>query len=226
MSIQALVLALTAVIRPTSAAALVAILRTKDPQRLLAAYLAGGLAFSVGVGALVVTALSELPSADSGSVTRPVLGLVLGVCALAYAAAVGIGLLPRRTAEDLPAADSWMRRRLHHLKPSTAATAGVLTHLPGLVYLAALNLIVVSSKSVLIGVVQVLIYNGIWFSMAIAALVLSVRRPGAIEELLDTGGSWVRDHQRVLTVVVCAAMGAYLVVDGTLELIRHPTLSA
>jgi hypothetical protein len=60
MSAEALVLALTTVVRPTSLAAVVAMLSTQHPQRLLAIYVAAGLAFSLAVGTLVVVLLGGL----------------------------------------------------------------------------------------------------------------------------------------------------------------------
>ena len=66
---------------------------------------------------------------------------------------------------------------MQDLSPSRAAMAGVLTHLPGLIYLAALNAIVGDARGPLNGIVQVSIYNAIWFSMPIAVLVLSVHHP-------------------------------------------------
>ena len=82
---------------------------------------------------------------------------------------------------------SWMRRRLQDLSPSGAATAGVLTHLPGLVSLAALNAIAESATGTLNGVVQVLILFSTrsGSARAIVALVLSIYRPTASGEQFD-----------------------------------------
>ena len=67
MSTEALVLALTTVIRPTSAAAVFAMLSTPRPQRLLVAYLVAGLGFSLAVGTLVVVLLGGLQSTRTSS---------------------------------------------------------------------------------------------------------------------------------------------------------------
>jgi hypothetical protein len=214
-----LVLALSAVVRPTSAAAVVAMLSTRHPQRLLVAYILAGLAFSLAVGTLVVVLLQGLGSA-SGSSRRPLVDTVLGAGALGYAAAVGFGRLPRRRDERAPESSTWMRRRLQHLSPTGAAAAGVLTHLPGLVYLAALNAIVGNATGTLNGLVQVVVYNTIWFSLAIVALVLSVYRPTVFRERLDEMATWARRHRRVITVVLFGALGGYLLVVGVLGLVR------
>ena len=57
MSPEVLLLALSTVIRPTTVAALFAILAHSHPHRLLVAYIVGGLAFSLTVGALIVVLL-------------------------------------------------------------------------------------------------------------------------------------------------------------------------
>jgi len=217
MSAEALVLALTAVVRPTSAAAVVAMLSTRHPQRLLVAYLVAGLAFSLAVGTLVVVVLGGLHSTRASTAVRPLFDLVLGVCALACAAGAWIGWLPpsRGAAAEQ---DSWMRRRLRDLSLSRAAAVGVLTHLPGLVYLAALNAIVGTAAGIADGVLQVVVYNAIWFSVAIVALVLSVYRPTVSRDFLEHLASWIRRHLRVIIVGFCGALGGYLVVRGVLGL--------
>jgi hypothetical protein len=219
MSTEAVVLALTAVIRPTSAAAVFAMLSTPRPQRLLVAYLLAGLAFSLTVGTLVVVLLGGLQSTRASSAVHPLLDLVLGACALGCAASAWIGWIPRSRPRDSAEPDSWLRRRLADPSPSRAAAAGVLTHLPGLVYLAALNAIAASAGGTASGVLQVVVYNGIWFSLAIVALVLSVYRPTVSREFLERVISWTRQHVRVITVGFFGALGGYLVVVGVLGLV-------
>jgi len=60
MSPEVLLLALSTVIRPTTVAALFAILAQSHPHRLLVAYIVGGLAFSLTVGVAVVVLLRGL----------------------------------------------------------------------------------------------------------------------------------------------------------------------
>ena len=216
MSTEALVLALTTVIRPTSAAAVFAMLSTPRPQRLLVAYLVAGLGFSLAVGTLVVVLLGGLQSTRTSSAVRPLLDLVLGTCALGCAVSAWIGWLPRSRPRGSAEPDSWLRRRLTDMSRSGAATAGVLTHLPGLVYLAALNAIAASARGTANGVLQVVVYNGIWFSVAIGALVLSVYRPTVSRDFLERVISWTRDHQRMITTGFFGALGGYLVVVGVL----------
>lgn len=218
MNPEAFALALTTVVRPTSAAAVVAMLATARPRRLLVAYIVAGLAFSLGVGTVVVVLVQGL-GPSTGTSGRPMFDIVLGAMALAYAAAGTFGWLPARRVGRAPGS-GWMRRRLEHLSPPVAAAAGVVTHLPGLVYLAALNAIVDDTAHAVDGVVQVVLYNVIWFSLPIVALVLSKYRPVESRQCLEDVGAWIRRHQRVLTVVFLGGLGIYLVVIGVLGLLR------
>jgi Sap, sulfolipid-1-addressing protein len=235
VSTEALVLALTAVVRPTSAAAIIAMLSTRRPHGLLACYILAGLVVSLTVGVLVVVLAQQLSPATARA-GRPIVETVLGVASLLYASVVWLRLLPRRRADrvvaDSVVADSvvadrggsgspsWMQRWLQDLSPSGAATAGVLTHLPGLVYLAALNAIAGSATGTLNGAVQVLIYNAIWFSLPIVALTLSIYRPTASREQFDRAALWARQHRRAIIVAFFGALGAYLLVTGGADLAR------
>jgi len=220
VSTEALVLALTTVVRPMSAAAVVAMLSTAQPRRLLVSYIVAGLAFSLAVGTVVVLLVQGLgPSTDRG---RPLVDTALGALALAYAAAAAFGWLPRRRVAR-PPGSGWMRQRLQHLSPAAAAAAGVVTHLPGLVYLAALNAIVGDAVGTVDAVVQVVFYNAIWFSLPIVALVMSQYRPALAKQRLAELGAWTRRNQRVLTIVFLVGLGGYLLVIGVLGLMYPPT---
>jgi hypothetical protein len=219
MSTEALVLAATTVIRPTSSAAVLAMLATRRPQTLLVAYILAGLAFSLAVGTLVVVLLGGLHSTSASRPVRPLLDLLLGVSALVYAATLSLGRGPRRISG--PAThDGWMRRRLTNLSPPGAAAAGVFTHLPGVVYLAALNAIAASATGTADGMLQVVLYNAIWFSLAILALALSVYRPTVPRELLEPVVTWAQRNMRMITIGFCGGLGGYLLVVGVLGLAR------
>jgi hypothetical protein len=73
VSPEALVLALTTIVRPTSTAAVVAMLSTRRPRQLLAAYILGGLVFSLAVGMLVVVLLQGFSPASSPPAERPLI---------------------------------------------------------------------------------------------------------------------------------------------------------
>jgi hypothetical protein len=222
VSTEALVLAVSAIIRPTALAALFAILATRDPRRLLIAYLAGGLGFTLAVGALVVVLLQGLATHTASTTSRPLLDVVLGAAALAYAVAAWARWPTPwrfgRGTERPPHEPTWIQRRLQGLTVPGAAGAGVLTHLPGLTYLAALNAIVAASSGTVDGLVQVGVYNVIWFGTAIAALAAATHRPQLARELLGRLVARARAHRRPITVVFFGALGGYLLVTGIVDL--------
>jgi hypothetical protein len=223
VSTEALLLALSAILRPTALAALFAILASRNPRRLLTAYLVGGLVFTLAIGVLVVVLLQGLNARTATSTSRPVVDVVLGVAALAYAAAAWARLPSpwpfSRGSERPPDEPTWMQRRLQGLTVRGAAGAGVLTHLPGLTYLAALNAIVASASEAVDGVIQVAVYNAIWFSTAIAALVLAAHRPQLAREVLERLVAWIRTHRRPITVLFFGGLGGYLLGTGIAVLV-------
>jgi Sap, sulfolipid-1-addressing protein len=224
MSSEVLLLALSTVIRPTTVAALFAILAQSHPHRLLVAYILGGLAFSLTVGVAVVVLLRGIGLALSSSTSRPVLDIVLGGAALGYASAVWAGWQPRRSSAASPSeAPGWMHRHLRDLSVRSAAVAGVLTHLPGVIYLAALNAITGSTAGIADGLFQVAVYNAIWFSMPILALVVAQRRPDVTRDILDRLGKWMLLYRRRILVLFLGALGLYLVVSGIVHLVQSTT---
>lgn len=215
-----LVLALSSVVRPTSMAALYAMLSSRNPRRLLLAYLLAGLAFTLAVGIGVVAVLQgEVPSIATLQYPAFV-DIVLGAAALGFAVGKWTDRLPRarRDPDRSHRRGSWVRSRLDDLSTTGAALAGVVTHLPGLIYLAALNAIVATAATVAGGVVQVVVYDVIWFSTAIGTLTVSVFRPEKARDLVDRVGGWVHNHERAIVVGVFGAVGVYLLGKGIVEL--------
>ncbi|WP_181784428.1 GAP family protein, partial [Pseudonocardia pini] len=125
---------------------------------------------------------------------------------------------PHRRSTRPPDEPTWMQRRLDGLTVRGAAVAGIVTHLPGLVYLAALSAIVGSATDWLDGLFQILVYNAIWFLLPGAVLVLSLRRPELCRDLLERLGAFTRRHRRLLTVLFLGVFGGYLVWSGVAEL--------
>jgi uncharacterized membrane protein YfcA len=221
VSIQALFLSLTAIVRPTSLAALFAIMSTRHPRRLLVCYLLAGLSFSVCVGVVVVFALGEWSGWGRSRTDHPVLDVVFGCCFLVYALVI---VIRRPKTDDVtpPRPAALMGRVTAKMSPAVAALTGVITHLPGLVYLAALNAIASTQTKPVGQVLQVLLYNAVWFSLTIVALVLSVYRPSASRELLDRVGAGARRYHAPILSGCFGVLGAYLVVVGTSALVDGP----
>jgi hypothetical protein len=224
VSPEALVLALSTVVRPTSAAAVFAMLATARPARLLLAYIITGFAFSAGIGVVVVILLSGWTGPEAPDEVRAVIGIVLGAVSLGYAAGLLSGRVqqPGSDADDnilAPAADSWLGRQLAHLSVPRAAVAGVLTHVPGLFYITALNAITNSTSRIGNQLVQVSLYNAIWFALPAAALVLATRRPVELKDFLRRVTGSVARREREILITAFGLLGAYLIIKGVAVLL-------
>ena len=219
MDLDVIVLALASAPRPAGIAALYALLSASHPRRVLAAYIVAGVAFSVALGVLVVAIFqgAEIHYGDTDAAAA--IELLAGVAALGYAAGVATGRTQPPRRDESATERSGIVQKLRNPSVATASVAGVATHLPGLFYLVALNAIVADERGVVFGVVQVLVFNAIWFGAAFASVVIFLLRPGAARRMLARVNDWVRRHARATVAVVFAFAGCYLAVKGGLGLI-------
>ncbi len=219
MTLEVVVLALGSALRPAGAAALYALLSASHPRRVLVSYVVVGFLFSSAVGVLVLVVFHGAHLRHEDNVVNALVQLLGGVAALGYAAGVGSGRA-QPPSHNRSAGPSRVAEHLRNPSVATAAVAGVATHLPGLFYLVALNAIVTHRDSLAAGVVEVLLFNAIWFSAGIASVVIFLIRPGAARRALGRANDWARLHARGATVLVFGAVGAYLTINGAVHLLR------
>ena len=213
MSVDALLLALASIIRPTTLGAVYAMLSRPAARGLLRAYLITGLAFSVAVGIGVVVILHGYTTTALSAFWRAVLDIALGAAACGYA--IGAGTSRRSTRDGRPSrTTAWLQHRLDNLTATRAAMIGLVTHLPGLVYLAALNAIAASATRPLGAIAQVVTYNVIWYSVAIVAFFVSVFHPAASQDLLEKANATIRRRGRWIVVTIFGIIGVYLIGSG------------
>jgi hypothetical protein len=215
MSAEALILAVASAVRPSSSAAAVyALLAGERPRPTLATFTAIGLLFSVTVGLVIVSALHGVPLPGHASTRNAIIELAAGAAMLGFAVGAWAGRVRRprrRRAAPEPSRTVLMLRR-PTLK--VAAVAGVVTHLPGLFYLVALNSIAAASPRFAETIVDVLLYNAIWFILPIAAFFVVGEHAAGARERIDDVNAWARRHERLIVVGVFASVGTYLVVKG------------
>jgi hypothetical protein len=212
MSVQALALALLSTVRPTTAAAVWAMMAGPRPRLLLGAYLLAGMAVSLPVGIVVVVALGG--ASPRSTTNRGVLLIVLGVVALVAAGAVQLGLL-RRFRSGRAA-----RTKPRRLSPAGAAVAGILTHLPGVFYLAGLGAIVSTGAAAAAAAVQVVVYNLVWFAPALVALGVCLAGTAPPADRMAALAARARAHEDTLLTVAFGGVGAWLLAEGVLAIVR------
>jgi Sap, sulfolipid-1-addressing protein len=222
VNLEALVLGLFSGLRPgTSLAAVLVLLKTSQPQRPLFFFTAAGFASSWVIGLLVVGVFHGANVAIGGSTFTAVLDIAFGAAALGFAAGLQQGWVQPRLRRDPsePARSSRIGRRLRNPSSRVAAAAGVGTHLPGLIYLVALNAIESGRPGPIEAGLQVAIYDALWFLIPLASLVLVVVRPGVALAYLEAATAWVRRHEHAVLVTGSLALGGYLLVDGVTSLL-------
>jgi Sap, sulfolipid-1-addressing protein len=217
VTIEIILLAVATTVRPTSLAAVGALLSTVAPRRLMIFYTAAGLTFTVAVGLLIVEGFQGVDINSGTDRTKGIAEMASGIVALAFALGVLTGRIGGAQPEDAPKAGGrWDKLREHRLTPRTAALAGPATHIPGVFYLMALNVIVARQPKVLGGVIEVLIYNVIWYTIPLVALVVCVVQPAIAREAVGSIDAWAKRHARTILLAVSFGAGAGLVVRGAL----------
>jgi hypothetical protein len=216
--IEILVLALASTVRPTSLAAVSAILSQTSRSRLLLAYIAAGLAFTIAFGVVVVGAFHGIHLGTGGDRTKGIADIVAGVVALLFGCAVLSGLVRRRADHDAPGADGWKARLDRRLTVPAAAIAGPLTHIPGLFYLIALNVIAANDPRLPGGLLAVMIYDAVWFALPIAALATCIVNPDAARDAVVRVQRWTGQHSRALLLFTSFIVGVALIIRGALLL--------
>ena len=220
MNLDVLVLALASATRPAGIAALYALLSASPPRRVVVAYLVAGLTFSVALGVLVVAIFHGGGIDYRGTEVYSVIELLGGVAALGLAVGVGTGRRQLPARDEGAGERSAIIQRLRNPSVTTASVAGIATHLPGLFYLVALNAIVAEGRSLDVEVLEVLLFNVIWFGAAIASVVIFLLRPGAARRALARVDGWARRRARTITVLVFTVAGSYLVIRGVAGLVQ------
>jgi hypothetical protein len=215
---EVILLALATTVRPTSLVAVYALVAGEAPRRLMLVYIAAGLTFTIGFGLLVVGVFSGVDIRSGSGQTKAIAEIIGGAVLLVFAVLVGTGRLGGPHADDAPDAPRRWRAHLdHRVTARTAALAGPVTHIPGLFYLIALNVIVSRQPSVPGGLAEVLIYNAVWFALPIGALVICTFDPPAAQRAVDQLRQWTLRHTRTLVLVVSLVAGGSLLLRGLLS---------
>ncbi len=218
MIFEVVLLALASTVRPTSLAAVTALLGRDSSRRLMTAYVAGGLAFTFVFGVVVVGVFHGIHLHTGTSRTQAVADVIGGVVALLFGAAVLLGLVRPRDADAPSSGSGWVSRHDHRLTVRVAAFAGPLTHIPGVFYLIALNVIVAHNPYLPGGIIAVAIYDAIWFAVPIAALVMCIVDPGTARDVVLAVHQRTKEHSRTIVLATSFVVGVALVVRGLLHL--------
>lgn len=219
--LNVVVLAVGAAVSPTILAVVIVVLHRPRPQRLLAAYLFGGLLTSIAVGVAVVTSLSELEIVSGSSpAADPIVNFTIGFLSLlvAYVLATdrGAGFSERRREREAekPQRDPWSERVLSRGSAPIAFAVGVALNLPGAFYLVALKDIAQAEGGLGSQVVAIVVFNLIMFVLAEVPLLGYSFAPEATQARVEQLNDWMGRNARQIVIVVATVFGLYLVARG------------
>jgi hypothetical protein len=215
VTIEVVLLALASTVRPTSLAAVYALVNSESPRRLTIVYITAGLTFTLAFGLVVIGAFHGVKIDSGKDETKGIAQIAGGIALLTFALLIRTGRIKGPHASDAPEAPGGWRTRLERrLSARTAALAGPATHIPGLFYLIALNVIAAHHPNILDGLVEVLIYNVVWFALPIGALAICTIDPPAARRAVHTVRLWTLAHTHTLLLIVSLIAGAGLVIRG------------
>ena len=121
------------------------------------------------------------------TIEEAVADIIGGVLALLFGVGILTGRIRGQQAEGGPATGGRLTTMLGgRVSMPTAALAGPATHLPGLFYLIALNVIVAHNPEVPDGTFAVLTYNAVWFALPLLALGACIVRPAAARDAIGS----------------------------------------
>jgi hypothetical protein len=182
------------------------------------AYVIAGLIFTIAFGALVVWAFHGVAVGSGTDRAKGTADLVGSVIVLGFAGLLLTGRVSGPHADAPRAPGRWEQLLDRHRTVRTAALAGPATHIPGIFYLVALNVIVAHHTSVAAGVVEILLYNVIWFALPITALTICIIQPDAARTVIGGVADWTRQRAHATLVVVSLAIGIVLLVHGLITI--------
>ena len=231
MLLQLLFLALEAALYPTLLAAVVILLSTPRPGRLLGAYLAGGLVVSIGLGIGIVKALESSKAVTSQSsglswgADLAVGGLVLLLAvALATRSDERVRERRRRRREAAgkvkPASDDddkkepWSARILARGSAPIVFVAGLVVNVPGAAYLVGLKDIAAGKYSTGEEIALIVGFNLIMFLLAEVPLAGLLIAPERTDAMVKRFNAWLSSHSRQVAIALCAFLGVFLIIRG------------
>jgi Sap, sulfolipid-1-addressing protein len=209
---QAAGFAVLSAITPLALVVAAVYLESAKPRQALLLFLAGAIAMTVALGIAIVIVV-HAGGLDHPHQRQPRYGLRLGLGVLA----LGVGLFVARRKPKPPTPDKkpgLITRMLTHPRPITAFLVGMLVFLPGVSFLAAVQVIGTARASdtrigVALGVVVVIDLAFAWLP-----LVLYLIAPDVATRGVKALNQWLEAHERIVTVTVLVIVGVLLIVNG------------
>ncbi|MCA2264957.1 GAP family protein [Mycobacterium marseillense] len=222
------VMALAVSLEPFRIGMTVLMLNRPRPLMQLLAFLAGGFAMGLTVGATVLFLLRRV-LLRSTYFTLPRVQILIGALALVAAAGLAAKIVAdrRRGSRRAPpdadrAGPAWLSERVRRLLDGrslwVAAVAGLGIALPSVDYLAALAVILASGAPVMTQLGALLMFNVVAFALVEIPLAAYLLAPAATRARMTALQDWIRSRRRIEVAALLAAVGLVLLVVGLADL--------
>jgi hypothetical protein len=215
--LQAAGFALLAALSPTVLLIIAIYLGSARPRQTGLFYLAGGLIMSV-IMAVVVLLVLRSTGLDTPREHTPRYGLRLGLGIIAFVAGLVIAARKPKPPDPAKPMQGFMSRMVANPGPRSAFLAGILVFTPGVVFIAAIQVIATARASVEAVVTAVLVVVVINVLLVWLPIVLHFLAPAATGRLLTSFNDWLRTHGHAILTAVLVVAGALLIINGALGL--------
>jgi len=215
-------LAIASAFWPALVAIVIIALRSERPSRLLLAFLAGGLATTIGIGIALVYALRDSSLISrSRSTTDPVVYLSAGAIALVAAFVIERRVAPKplrsAPADEDTEGNGRMDRLLRRGVPVAFLVGVVVNIVPGVLPFVALKDIAELHEGAALTSLTVTGFYLVMFAFVEIPLVAYGFAPARTMRETVRFNAWLDANARRLAALALGAVGAYLVLRGGLE---------
>ena len=217
MILQAAGLAVLAALSPTALLIAAIYLGSARPRLTGLFYLAGALIMTVIMAVVVLLVLRSV-GLNHPREHEPRYGLRLGLGVIAFIAGLVVAARrPKPPDPDKPM-QGIMSKLVANPAPAMAFVVGVLVFTPGVIFIAAMQVIATAQASVEAVVTAALLVVIINVMLVWLPVVLYLLAPDATSRRLTAFNTWLRTHGHLLLTVGLLAAGAILIVNGALGL--------
>ncbi|MGH3303953.1 MAG: GAP family protein [Streptosporangiaceae bacterium] len=215
---QAAGLAALAALYPPALLIAAVYLGSASPRTMALLYLAGAVLVTAVSGAVILVVLRagglSLPAHRT-----PRYGLRLGLGALAIVAAGCLTGRERRRRRQAPAAPKkpgLISRMAAQPRPLTAVAAGLLLFVPGVGFVAAVQVIATGRAGLAATTAGLVLVVAIDIVFAWLPLAVHLIAPDRTTRALKAVNGWLGAHGRVVLIGAVGAIGVILVVNGAI----------
>ena len=217
MILQAAGLAVLAALSPTALLIAAIYLGSARPRLTGLFYLAGALIMTVIMAVVVLLVLRSV-GLNHPSEHAPRYGLRLGLGVIAFIAGLVVAARrPKPPDPDKPM-QGIMSKLVANPAPAMAFVVGVLVFTPGVIFIAAMQVIATAQASIEAIVTAALLVVIINVMLVWLPIVLYLLAPDVTARRLTAFNAWLRGHGHLLLTVGLLAAGGILIVNGALGL--------